>query len=121
MCGGTAAALSKGMVGDVVVVAAGKAPHALSGWRVAAMPLVQPGRVLHSDGNAAELTMHQLLRSKNRLPFDSLHGEAWHEGLLKGDERGIVLMDWHRNTTGQGAMFYRCVLMPLHSLCAGLL
>ena len=109
MRGGTATALSKGIVGDVVVVAAGKAPHALSSWRVAAMPLVQPGRVLQWDGNAAEVTTYQLLQSKNRLPYDSLHGGVWHEGLLKGDERSIDLMDWQRNTTGQGPIFYRCV------------
>ena len=79
---GTSVQLHKGIVGSVLLAANTTHEHVLTNWHTAAMPLVQPGRVLHWDGHRAATTTHKLLRSPHRLPFDSLHGGVWRQDGL---------------------------------------
>ena len=116
--GGVPSAISKGLVGHVRLVPARGQSRALTGWRVAALPLVQPGRVLQWDGQPSKTTTAELVRQRERLPFDSLHGGAWHHTVLRdnqGDHAEVACNGcWQRAYSGHGPTFYRCDPLPYH-------
>jgi hypothetical protein len=109
---GTHTALSKGIIGDVVLAQPGHTARVLTGWKVAAMPLLEPGRVLRWGGRDAETSTRALVRSGERLPFDSLHGGVWRKDVLEAREGAAPAGSpgaWQRKLSGHGPTFYRCV------------
>lgn len=131
--GGTATALRKGVISSVVL-----APHAapareLRGWKAAALPLVQPGRVLQwsGDSDAPNATTWELVKSSERAPFDSLHGGVWRAtgpARAEGVPASGDAVAWRRPHVEHGPSFYRCaiadeefLLMVLEALSCRLL
>jgi hypothetical protein len=92
--GGVSSALRKGIVGDVVLTTSTGDVGTLTQWQVAAMPLVEPGRVLRWDGGPAETTTRELVQRGGRLPFGSLYGGAWRTAgsVARLDDSGRLQM-----------------------------
>jgi hypothetical protein len=87
---GQSSEVQKGIVGDVAIqwiynVNTGHdsknevSNMTLTDWQVYATPLIQPGRVLRWPQGEPEKSTHDLISSRNRKPFDSMHGGVWRQ------------------------------------------
>lgn len=102
---GTPSALSKGVVGGIELTNASGKRQAVQGWQLAAMPLVQPGRVLKWNGESAKMATHQLVRKKERMPYDSMHAGVW---AARGGCKGREAQEWWHAEPEDGPTFYKC-------------
>lgn len=80
---GHSSEVQKGIIGDVKVhyrnvTGLSETPSVtLTGWKVHAMPLVQPGVVLKWPGERSLNTTQELISGRHRKPFESIHGAVW--------------------------------------------